>query len=261
MSTKAFTIRNYYTRDIPIDDGFDGEAVAAGETFRIRIRRFTVAQLQAFQRGFARLTSPSASRFIYRKPEGDEQAMREIQAQVNDQGVVTAPARTEHVIADTEIERRRLDEMTPERRAAFDAAGQADDEFMAQFCSQAITDFITVDPTGPPVNAVRENGESFRVQSGADLVEAFGGNLSMLVRLTRAIHHENTLSPEAKKVLRSLSGSTASSPTPAAAAAVDGATPAAIVTNAAPAGSAPSGAVLVGPDQTLCGSGELVTST
>lgn len=257
MSTKAFTIRNYYTRDIPIDDGFNGEAVAAGETFRIRVRRFTVAQLQAFHRGFVRLTSPTAARFIFRKPEGDEQAMREIQAQVDEQGRVTAPARSEHVVPDAEIERRRLEEMTVETRAAYDAASLADDEFMAQFCSQAITDFITVDPTGPPVDTVRDNGESLRVQSGADLVEAFGGNLSMLVRLTRAIHQENTLSPEAKKALRSLSGLTASSPMPVAAAAADGATPAAIAPSAAPEGSASSGAASADQDPIPSGSGEL----
>lgn len=244
-NTKEFTIRNYYTRDIPIDDGYDGEAVAAGETFPIRIRRFTVAQLQEFQRGFAQLTNPSASRFIFRKSDGEEQTLRE-------DGRI-------HVVPDDEIQRRRLEEMTAETRAVYDAASAADDAFMAQFCSQAIVDFVTVAP-GFQLKAERDNGEVFQVQSGKDLVEAFGGNLSMLVRLTRAVHQENTLSPEAKKALRSLSGSTASSPTPAAVAVVDGATPAATVGSADPADSASSGAASADQDLIPSGSGELVTA-
>lgn len=260
MSTKEFTIRNYYTRDIPIDDGFDGDAVAAGQTFPVRIRRFAVSQLQVFQRGFARLTNPTAARFIYRKPEGDEQAMREIPARVNEQGVLVAPARSEHVIPDEEIERRRLAEMDATTQAAHDAASQADDQFMATFCSEAIRDHVWL-PPGVTVKVIQDDDSEFIAKTGADLVTAFGGNLSMLVRLTRAIHQENTLSPEAKKVLRSLSGSTPSSPTPAAAGAVDGATPAATVVNAGPAGSASSGDASAGPDQIPSGSGGLATST
>ena len=232
MSTKSFLIRNYYTRDIPIDDGFDGESVAAGDTFPVRIRRFSVKQLQDFQRGFARVMNPSAERFIFRKPDGDEQALRDDQ-------------RT-HVIPDAEIQRRRLEEMSPETRAAYDLASRADDEYMTTFCSEAIAAHVSVAP-GCTLKAQRpESNEEFEVKTGADLVAAFGGNLSMLVRLTRAIHQENTLSPEAKKVLRSLSGSTASLPTPSAETAA-GATPAATAAPADSMASANSGPVLVDP--------------
>lgn len=230
MSTKTFTIKNYYTRDIPIDDGIDGEAVAAGETFPARIRRFNVAQLQEFQRGYARVSSPNAARFIYRKPDSDEQALRE--------GGKT------YLVDQEEIERRRLSEMSPETRAAYDAASLADDAFMTEFCSRAITDFVSVAP-GCTLTVERDAGEPLTVRTGAHLVEAFGGNLSMLVRLTKAIATENTLSPEAKKVLRSLSGSTPSSPTPGAAVAVDGATPAAI---AMPVGTADSASSAAAPE-------------
>jgi len=247
MSTNTFTLRNYYPRDIPIDDGYDGEAVASGATFPIRIRRFTVAQLQEFQRGFARVVSPLAERFIFRKPDGDEQALR-------DDGKT-------HVIADGEIERRRLAEMTPDTRATYDATSRGDDVFMTTFCSESIAAYVSVAPDFT-INAEHaETGAALQVKTGKDLVAAFGGNLSMLVRLTRAIHQENTLSPEAKKVLRSLSGLTASSPMPVAVAVVDGATPAATVVNAEAEGSAPSGAASGDPDPIRSGSGELVGTT
>lgn len=253
MSTKEFTIRNYYTRDIPIDDGGDGDAVAAGTTFPVRIRRFSVAQLQAFQRGFAQLQNPSAARFIFRKPDGDEQAMREVPARTNAKGVVVAAARSEHVVPQEEIERRRLQEMSPETRAAFDAASEADDQFMTDFCTQAITEHVWL-PPGVTVKVIQDDDSEFIAKTGADLVIAFGGNLSMLMRLTNAIHHENTLSPEAKKALRLLSGSTASSPTPAAAAAVDGVTPAAIATPAGAEASVLSDGASVGQESSPSGS-------
>lgn len=247
MSTKAFTIKNFYLRNIPIDDGFEGDAVASGETFPIRIARFSVQKLQDFQRGYARLNAPTSTRFIFRKPDGDEQALREDQ--------------TTHVVPNQEIQRRRLEEMTSETRAAYEAAIAADDAFMTTFCSEAIAAHVSVAPDFT-LRATREGGdEEFQVKSGKDLVEAFGGNLSMLVRLTRAIHQENTLTPEAKKALRSLSGLMASSPTPAAAAGVGGATPAATAMPVEAGDSAPSGAALEGLDQSQSGSAKSVMST
>lgn len=242
-------IRNYYTRNIPIDDGYDGEAVAAGETFPVRIRRFTVAQLKEFQRGFHRVVNPTAERFIFRKPDGDEQAMRE-----------DGKTRV-HVIPDAEITRRRLEEMDQVTRDRYDAASVADDEFMADFCSKAIAENVSVDPAFVLNAQHAETGQEFQVKTGADLVAAFGGNLSMLTRLTQAIHLENTLSPETKKALRSLSGSTTSSPAPGGAAEAAGATPAATATNAEAEGSAPSGAASTALDQTPSGSDGSATSS
>jgi hypothetical protein len=234
-----FLIKNYYPRNIPLDDGFDGDAVKSGQTFAVRIRRFSVAQLKHFQRGFAQLTNPSADRFIFRKADGDEQAMRE-------------DGKT-HVVPDDEIRRRRLDEMDSATRAVFDAASQADDDFMTAFCSESIAAYISVAP-GEKLKAQRDDaGDTFEVKTGKDLVEAFGGNLSMLIRLTRSIHQENTLSPETKKALRSLSASTGSSPTPGERETVGGVTPAAIVTNAEPAGSVSNGGASEAPETSRSG--------
>lgn len=258
--TKTFTFKNYYTRDIPIDDGYDGAAVAAGETFPVRIRRFSVAQLQAFQRGFARLMNPTSERFIYRKPDGDEQEMREIPARVNDKGVQIAAARTAHVIPDAEIERRRLAEMDVDTRAKYDAAREADDEFMTTFCGAAIREHVWL-PPGVRFSVVQDDDSVAAVEGGKDsghgLVQVFGGNLSMLVRLTKAIHAENTLSPEAKKASRLLSDLMASLSAPKA----DGPTPAAIVAPAEATGSAPNGDASTGLGPILSGSTQAATSS
>lgn len=228
--SQEFSIRNYYTSKVPIDDGIEGDAVNAGTELPIRIRRFTVDQLKAFQKGFAQLTNPTSQRFIYRKPDSDEQAMRIVPAKKSADGLrVLVAEHQEHVIPAEEIERRRLEEMTPETRAAYDAASAADDEWMATFCKDAIEQHIWV-PPGVTLRVIGDDDSEEVVTDGKGLVKAFGGNLSMLVRLTKAIHRENTLSPEAKKALRSLSALTASSPTPDDVAAIGGATPAATAT-------------------------------
>lgn len=252
-TAKTFTVHNYYTREIPIDDGLEGDQVLQGQTFPIRIRRFSVAQLQAFQRGYQRVVNPTADRFIFRRPEGDEQEMRD-----NGKG------KNVHVIDDSEIRRRRLEEMTADQRTAFQQASDDDDIAVVAFCSAAIRDHIWL----PPKVTVRvliedrdESGElvetEFVATNGDGLVTAFGGNLAMLVRLTSAIHEENTLAPEIKKALRLLSGSTASLPTLAAAVAIGGATQAATVTSAGTAASAASADVSAAPD--LIPSGSIAT--
>lgn len=219
---KVLNFRNYYEISVRLDEGIesDNEPISLA----LRVRRFTVAELQEFQRGFVRLTSPTAERFIYRRPDGDEQQLRE-------------DGRT-YVVPATEVERRRLQDMPPEQRALYDAAVSADDEFMTTFCTQQIAKHVSI-PPNLNINVLHDDdgAQPFQVKTGRDLVEAFGGNLSFLVRLTRAIHQENTLTSEAKKVLRSLSDSTASSPAPKG----NGVTPAATAGNAGTSASAPTG--------------------
>lgn len=251
-----FSIRNYYTSKVPIDDGIEGDAVNASAELPIRIRRFSVDQLKEFQKGFARLTNPSSQRFIFRKPDGDEQAMRVVPAKMSADGLrVIAAEHEEHVVPFDEIERRRLEEMSPETRSAYDVASADDDVFMATFCSDSIEKHIWL-PPGVKLRVIGDNESEEIVTDGKGIVKAFGGNLSMLIRLTRAIHRENTMSPEAKKALRSLSASTASSLTPGDVAAVGGATPAATATPVVAAGSASNAAVSAAPAPSQSGSTE-----
>lgn len=226
-NVKEFSIKNYYTRNVALDD-----EDADGQMLPLRIRRFSIAQLQAFQRGFERLTHPTSERFIFRKPDGDEQARDDKQA---------------FVVSDAEITRRRESEMDETKAAVYQACKDADDAFMVEFCSKAIAEHVWL-PKGFRVIVERDDESQIVVEGGAGsgnaIVEAFGGNLSFLTRITSAIHAENTLTPEAKKRLRSLFASTASSPTPDAETPAVGPTPAATVALVENEGSASNDAAL-----------------
>lgn len=242
MADKTFTIRNYYERDLPLDDGMESEST--GETtIPLRIRRFTVAQLRDFQRGFDRVNNPASARFIYRKPDADEQARREL-----------PKGGWEFELPDSEIRRRRISEMTPEVAAAYEQQQQEDDEFMTSFCEKAITEHIWLDPS-VKLSIEREDGTTVEVTNGAGLVEAFGGNLSMLIRLAWAINHENTLTPEEKKRRRLLLASIDSLPNHNGEAAAAGPKPAATASSADSSASVKSADVSVDQDRTLSGSG------
>lgn len=224
MADKTLTIKNYYPRDIPIDD-----EDLASEMLPIRIRRFTVAQLKEFQRGFERVMNPLSARFIYRKQDSDEQATQ-------DDG-------NTFVIGPAEIKRRRESEMSPETAAEYARQSEADDTFALDFSSKAITDHVWVAPN-VKLSIEDDAGATKVVTDGAGLVEAFGGNLSFLIRITKAIHEENTMTPEAKKAWRSLSTSITSSQQPKG----DGGTPAATATSADNSDSVKSAAASAAPD-------------
>lgn len=227
---KNFKIKNFYLRDIAIDD-----EDLSSERLPIRIRRFTVGQLKEFQKGFERLMNPLSARFIYRKPDNDEQALKE-------------DGKT-YVLGPDEIKRRRESEMTPETAAEYARLSDVDDAHAVDFSSKAIAEHVSLAP-GVNLSIEDESGDVTAVTDGAGLVAAFGGNLSFLIRTTKAIHDENTLTPEAKKVLRSLSALTASSPLRKG----DGPTPAAIARAAETPASAPSADVSEGQLVSLSGS-------
>lgn len=225
MAQTEFTLHDYYSRTIPLEDGMDSDLEAS---LPIRIRRFSIGQLQAFRRGFNQVINPPSERVIVRKPDGDEQ-----------ERVGDGP-KARYRIADDEILRRRTAEMTPELFAAFERMQREEDEFLVTFATEAITEHVWV-PKGVTLRLVNDADDDEVIQggprSGAALVRAFAGNFAMLVRIVRAIHDENTLGPEAKKILRSLSVSTPSSRAPKG----PGETPAAIAVSAGPSGSASAG--------------------
>lgn len=239
---QTFRIRNYYEQNIPIDDGVEG----TGALLPVRIKRFTVAEMQAFQRGFSRLSDPPSKRAIFRKPDGDEQektTQTVVTKKAAPDGTVTETAREvlEYQIPDSEITRRRLQEMTPDQRAAYEQAEREDEAFVLAFASESIAAYTWV-PTHVTLEVEQDDGTTTTSKTGADLVTVFGGNLAMLIRLTAAIHAENALSAELKKVLRSPSASTPSSPAPIEIA--DGGAPAATVTRVEPEDSAASEGVM-----------------
>lgn len=218
MSTEPRTtvlLRNYYPRDIAVDD------VTGDATIPVRIRRFTKDQLMEFQLGWARCENPPSNRYIFRKPDGDEQLVES----------------RRYVVPDAEIRRRRMKEMTPDELKDFDAMEEADANFIAQFCYDAIVAHMWVNPQARVI-VEDDQGDPRTVKTGQDLADTFAGNLTLVMRLTRAIYEENTLGPEQKKTLRLLSASTPSSSAPPGA----GERPAETAASAAPLDSAESAA-------------------
>lgn len=223
-SVKEYQIKNYHEREIALDDGGESPLIP------IRIRRFTVAQLQAFMPGFELMTAPPSERFVFRQPEGPEQEQDE---------------KKQYRIPIGEIRRRRLAEMTPEQRAAVDAASRADQDAILEFCREVVAEHVWL-PMGVRLRIAGETGDrivegvagSVLDRPGEALAEALAGNLSTLMILTRAVADENLVGATAKKAWRSLSSSkpssTADRPAP-------GARPAPIAAPAGNAGSARRG--------------------
>jgi hypothetical protein len=228
MSEQTFiSIKNFYDRTVRIDDA-EGNVVE----LPVRIRRFSVEQLQEFAAGYRRCENRAADRFITRKPDGDEQEMQEL---VIGKMTVKVP-----MIPDAEIRRRRLLEMSDADRERFEAQEAADETFIAEFSAKAIREHVSVKP-GVRLLFETEEGSTRELQSGNDLAEAFAGNSSTLAALLNAVREENTLSADEKKRLRSLSALAASSSTSTPTAGGDA--PAAIADAAEPTGTAPSAAV------------------
>jgi len=236
--TTYISLRNYYERTVQIEDA-DGNVV----DLPIRVRRFTLEQLQTFSAARKRAQDYPAERLIYRKPDGDEQAKEPMTYQG---ATVMVPA-----VPDVEIRRRRLAEMTDEQREAFEREEEAVEARIAAFHRDAITEHVWVKP-GVRLVVEDESGETRDVRSGADLLAVFGGNVTTLKALSDAVFEENTLSAEAKKKSRSLSASMSSSPASPPTAA--GAAPAGTAAAAEPKGSAVSAGVTDVPGPSPSGS-------
>lgn len=235
-TAKVFNIKNYYSRHVPIDDGFESEEI---RLLPIRIRRFSVRELQEFHNGYVRLMNPESAKLIARKTDSDEQELDD---------------NKRFVVGDLIVRERRLAEMTPDQRAAFDALERKEEDFILTFCTKAIADHVWL-PPGVNVELEEDDGTTGApVKRGEGLAKVFAGNLTMLMRITRAVHEENTLSAETKKFLRSLSGSTASLPMPNDVVADGGAKQAEAAANAGTADSAPNDGASEDQAQTPSGS-------
>lgn len=238
MDPTFISLRNYYERTVQIEDA-DGNVV----DLPIRVRRFTLEQLQAFSAARKRAQDNPAERQIYRKPDGDEQAKEPLTYQG---ATVQVPA-----VPDSEIRRRRLAEMTPEQREAFVREEEDAEARIAEFHRNAITEHVWVKP-GVRLVVEDEGGQTRDVRSGADLLAVFGGNVTTLKALSDAVFEENTLSAEDKKKRRSLSDSMSSSPASRPSPAGDA--PDATAVAAEPKGSAENAGVTDDPGPSPSGS-------
>ena len=111
------------------------------------------------------------------------------------------------VIPDSEIRTRRLAELSPIERAAWDGLDAEDEAFAASFIVETLTRYVQVAPDQIEADGVP-------VTSGADLVRYFGGQGAALKALVRAVREENLLPSALKNALRSARDTRPSSSTP-----------------------------------------------
>lgn len=171
-------VLSYYPATIRLHDDTTG----AAEDIRLRIKRLTMEEFIAFSRDYRRVSDPPSERIFARQP-GPEQEKTE-------QG--------DYVISDAEVRERRLRAMSAEERAAWEIQDQNDEAFAREFLLRSISDYVTVEPGQIQDEAGRE------LTTGADLIRLFVARGDVIQQLVRLIWTENTLSPDQKKVLRSL---------------------------------------------------------
>jgi hypothetical protein len=238
---------------------------------RLHVKRQTVGEAAAFRREYEATKDRASARQVSTRMPGEEQETRQAtrdrttaeQALADALSKVspvalTSEASSEHgqavfeaivaarrlvneeptgesfVIDDAAIRQRRLDEMTPETRSAWEALVRDEDAREAAFITDTIERFVTVEPD--QIVAVDGTGKETSLTSGQELLSVFGANLGDMRALVQQVWIENNVSEERKKALRSLFDFDASSAAPAKDPA--GSSPEATVESAEPKGSA-----------------------
>ena len=202
MTTTFVSLKDYYERPFAIDDA-DGNVVE----IPLRIKRFTLAEMQAEQAHRYRLEHPDEDRFIVRRQDGDEQETVPVTV-----GQITMPRPK---VSDDEVRRRRLAEMGEAESAAYHQAREAHEAFVLAFAERVVRAYIRVAPACRL--QIEDGGMARAVQTGDDLVRVFGGNKTLLLGMAQAVLEENFASPAEKKASRSRSSSSTGSTPPAGA--------------------------------------------
>ena len=211
----AIKVLSHYKSKIWLDDEETGEP----QEVTLQVKRLAVDEFETFQAGLTRLNDPPSLRLLGgRLQTGAEQEKNE---------------RGRFVIPNEEITERRLKELDPAARAAYDAADAADETWAKRFVQESIEQYVSA-----PIGQIF-NDDGLSVTTGADLVRLYCARADVLRAFLFAIHAENTLSASAKKVWRSVSDFTRSSIEPPKE--LRGATPAPIVGAAANEASAETG--------------------
>jgi hypothetical protein len=181
---------------IRIDDPLTGVV----RDVKIRVKRMTVEEGTRFSRDYQRSANPPSDILIARKPEGDEQEKRTINAGAKNEREV-------FVIDDATIKLRRLAEMSVEDQAKYHAMDDAEEAFSHQFLTDTLKRYVRVDDVITTTDDFEDaDAEPMAVRTGADLARAFGGREDVLRDLLRVVHLENSQNEQAKKVLRPLFG-------------------------------------------------------
>lgn len=213
----------------------------------IRVKRMSVGESQAFERRYNAVSTRESLRRVSIRCPGPEmekqpiarprtthevalaEAIERFEALPDVSEAVAAAMSTvlnlarvlvaepsdaeDFVIPESEIRRRRLDEMTPSVRADYDALVVREDAEESAFIEDTVRTFVTLAPD--QVVMVDAEGNETSLTSGDDVLRIFGANLSDMRALVQQVYFENRLSEDRKKALRSLFASDVSSDAPA----------------------------------------------
>jgi hypothetical protein len=176
----------------PVTLTIDGAAVA------IRVKRMTHDEWFLYDHERQKAETPTLLRFVSRQPS---------EQQKDAEGAYRIPF--------TEIIERRLQDMTPETREAYEAAVEADEEQARGFVVLVFERFVTV---AGGLTEEGDDGVERSVTTGLDLLRIFGARADVLRQVLQAVQRENSLDADQKKAWSSppasSPGSTAPKPGP-----------------------------------------------
>ena len=123
----------------------------------------------------------------------------------------TSPLHQAFVLPESEIRRRRISEMSPDDYATLLEQESQEEAYSNEVLRETICSYVTI-PAGQGVRVETASGQYEDVCTGPQIMEAFGQNAGILLRLYQEVHHQNTLTGSAKNELRLASASASSSP-------------------------------------------------
>jgi hypothetical protein len=173
----------------------------APKAVRLKIKAMTIEEQTKFGRDYYKSANPESNALVARKDTNDEQEKKLLDAGTKNE-------REEFVFSDAEIKNRRLQEMTAEERAKYDAMDAAEEAFSDEFIKHTLASYVRVE-SGQDLEFAddfeNDDAEVKPIRNGLELANAYGGE-RIIRDLLRIVHVENTQEPPAKKVLRPLFG-------------------------------------------------------
>lgn len=206
-----------------------------GKVVRLRIAHMTVDEYMAFDISMQRWRRMGACRVPTRVVGSDEMAEvpvmttvdlagKPLDAPVQAQDPTTGKPLTRLAMSDNEVQLRRLREMTPDQREAWEIVNERDELWARKFVLDTLRQYVTVEP-----------GDLEGVTTGEELVRYCHNQRGVLHETLSDVLLLNSLTPGQKKALQSLRASRSGSPSssvPAPTDSGDGPAP-----TAAPAGA------------------------
>jgi len=253
----------YHPATVPID----------GYAIDLLITRMTLDDFAAFIAGLRHVFDAHSDRLVSMRLPGEEQERRPAALTDEQQLVEFSEAvdlykddrlhsllgaykasiveRSDFVIPDTEIRRRRLVEMTAPQRGEYERLHDEEEDVRRTFLGNSISRYVRVVPGQIEVTD-HATGQTHDATEGSELVTLWGARRDVLMATLRAIRDKNMFRPALKNDSPSPSDSLPSSNGPEGPEA-SGVRPAPPATSADGAPSVTSGAAMASSVSTTCG--------